>query len=119
MAQSKTPTPKTAREIDVIIRPARVSDLVHIVRLLADDDLGAKRESVGEGNGAPVAECYLTAFDALQCDPNQLQVVAEVAGAVVDTRHYIAMLVSSAPCFAHKTDGVRIIDHHHRIVFNS
>ncbi|OWV91274.1 GNAT family acetyltransferase [Rhizobium sp. N122] len=53
-------------------RLARQSDLVTIVRLLADDDLGNAREIVSD----PVDARYLSAFAAIEADPNQLLAVA-------------------------------------------
>jgi GNAT superfamily N-acetyltransferase len=49
-------------------RRATRSDLKAIVRLLADDDLGATRERVSDD----IAPEYLSAFDAIETDPNQL-----------------------------------------------
>lgn len=54
-----------------IIRDALSSDLPAIVALLADDPLGATRESVG----ATVDEVYVRAFDAIARDPNNRLVV--------------------------------------------
>lgn len=51
--------PPTAPELS--IRFAMRSDVPAIVRLLADDALGAKREFPDE----PIAACYWTAFDAM------------------------------------------------------
>ncbi|ARO21984.1 N-acetyltransferase [Rhizobium sp. S9] len=53
-------------------RLARLSDLAAIVRLLADDDLGAAREIVSD----PVDARYLSAFAAIEADANQLLAVA-------------------------------------------
>ncbi|WHO73436.1 GNAT family N-acetyltransferase [Rhizobium sp. BT03] len=53
-------------------RLARQSDLAAIVRLLADDDLGATREVVSD----PVDAAYLSAFAAIEADANQLLAVA-------------------------------------------
>ncbi|MFJ3905154.1 GNAT family N-acetyltransferase [Streptomyces sp. NPDC090025] len=64
---------------DLDIRPARREDLPAIVAMLADDPLGAQRESPDD------LTPYLTAFDRLSEDPNQLLVVAERAGRVVGT----------------------------------
>lgn len=53
-------------------RLARQSDLVAIVRLLADDDLGSAREITSD----PVDARYLSAFAAIELDANQLLAVA-------------------------------------------
>jgi GNAT superfamily N-acetyltransferase len=59
-------------------RLATRDDLPHLVRLLAADPLGAERESPGE----PLAEAYLEAFAAIERDPNNELLVAEIDGAV-------------------------------------
>lgn len=64
---------------DIVIRPAAERDVPAIVALLADDPLGARRESPDDL--AP----YLTAFAALDDDPRQCVVVADRAGVVVGT----------------------------------
>ncbi|MEV6682653.1 GNAT family N-acetyltransferase [Streptomyces erythrochromogenes] len=68
-----TDTPEPA------IRPATEADLPAIVAMLADDPLGATRESPEDL--AP----YRTALERLSCDPNQHVVVAVRAGRVVGT----------------------------------
>jgi GNAT superfamily N-acetyltransferase len=60
-----------------MIRPARAGDVPAIVAMLADDELGAQRETPGEL--AP----YLAAFEIIDADPNQHLVVAEKDGEVV------------------------------------
>ncbi len=67
-----------ARLGDVVLRRATAADVPAVVALLADDVLGAGRESA---DLAP----YETAFAALDADPAHLLVVAEDAGAVVGT----------------------------------
>ncbi|MEV4004072.1 GNAT family N-acetyltransferase [Actinomadura sp. NPDC049753] len=62
-------------------REATVDDLPEIVRLLADDPLGSTRETPGE----EIPEAYFRAFAAIERDPNNSLVVAEVAGAVAGT----------------------------------
>ncbi|ANP87837.1 GNAT family N-acetyltransferase [Rhizobium leguminosarum] len=56
-------------------RLARQSDLAAIVRLLADDDLGGRREIVSD----PVDARYLSVFAAIEADANQLLAVANDA----------------------------------------
>ena len=51
------------------IRPARRGDLEAMVRMLADDQLGATRESL-DALGP-----YLRAFEQIDADPNQLLAV--------------------------------------------
>jgi GNAT superfamily N-acetyltransferase len=62
----------------VHIRRARRADVDAIVAMLADDELGARRENPGDPR-------YLAAFDALDADPNQFLAVAELDGEVIGT----------------------------------
>ena len=64
---------------DLEIRPATTEDVPAIVGMLADDLLGAQRESPGDSTP------YLTALDRLAADPNQHLVVAVREGRVVGT----------------------------------
>ena len=59
-------------EPTITMRTARREDVPAIVRLLADDMLGAKRERVEE----PVAANYLRAFDEIAADPGNELLVA-------------------------------------------
>ena len=63
----------------VIFRDARRADLPAIVALLADDVLGAERES------AAVDEAYLLAFDQIAADTGSRLIVAEEDGEVAGT----------------------------------
>ena len=69
---------KTTIMSNVIFRPARSSDLAEIVTLLADDKLGANRESA-EGN----SQAYEQAFAEIECDPNNMVHVAEDDGVII------------------------------------
>jgi ribosomal protein S18 acetylase RimI-like enzyme len=64
---------------DVVIRRATESDLAPIVAMLADDELGAQRESPDD------LTPYRRAFEEIDVDPHQLLVVAERDGVVVGT----------------------------------
>ncbi|MFF8931151.1 GNAT family N-acetyltransferase [Streptomyces longwoodensis] len=64
---------------DLEIRPAVADDVPAIVALLADDPLGAQRESPDDL--AP----YVAALERLSSDPNQRLVVAVREGRVVGT----------------------------------
>jgi GNAT superfamily N-acetyltransferase len=64
---------------DVVFRRAGSDDLPAIVALLAEDPLGASRETPDDP--AP----YLAAFERLAADPHQHLLVAERAGQVVGT----------------------------------
>ncbi|MEP9383378.1 GNAT family N-acetyltransferase [Nocardioides cheoyonin] len=61
------------------IRRAEQDDIAAIVALLADDALGAIRESPDDL--AP----YRSAYERLQNDPNQLLVVADRGGEIIGT----------------------------------
>ena len=61
------------------LRTATHDDLVDIVRMLADDPLGAKRERFE----LPLPESYERAFRAIDDDPNQELTVAEANGKVI------------------------------------
>ncbi|WP_393080733.1 GNAT family N-acetyltransferase [Streptomyces sp. LN704] len=64
---------------DLEIRPAVAGDVPAIVAMLADDALGAQRESPDD------LTPYLAALERLSGDPNQHLVVAVRAGQVVGT----------------------------------
>ncbi|MER7620408.1 GNAT family N-acetyltransferase [Streptomyces sp. NPDC126503] len=64
---------------DLEIRPATVEDLPAIVAMLADDPLGATRESPDD------LSPYLAAFERLAGDPHQHLVVAVREAKVVGT----------------------------------
>jgi ribosomal protein S18 acetylase RimI-like enzyme len=65
----------------ISLRRARETDLPAIVALLADDELGRQREETSH----PLAECYKSAFKALDADPNQFLAVATDDNVVVGT----------------------------------
>lgn len=60
-------------ESEVIFRPATHADLLSIVRLLADDDLGSTRERYQD----PLPESYFSAFEQIKVDSNHELIVAE------------------------------------------
>ena len=60
-------------------RDARRSDLLVIVRLLADDTLGSTREAMLD----PLPSSYASAFEDIERDPRNELLVAEDAGTVV------------------------------------
>ena len=65
----------------VLIRRAERIDVAAIVQLLADDVLGRSRERLTD----PPADEYLTAFDAVDSDPNQLLAVMADESEVIGT----------------------------------
>ena len=64
---------------DLEIRPVTTDDIPAIVAMLADDPLGAQRESPDD------LSPYLAALERLSGDPNQILRVAERDGRVVGT----------------------------------
>ncbi|WP_410574092.1 GNAT family N-acetyltransferase [Amycolatopsis sp. cmx-4-61] len=64
---------------DYAIRRAQREDIDAIVRMLADDQLGATRDDPGD------LEPYLRAFDEIDADPHQLLVVVTVGDKPVGT----------------------------------
>ncbi len=63
------------------VRRAEAADLPALVALLADDPLGAARESAGEGS----ASAYARAFALVDADPAHLLVAVQDADDVVGT----------------------------------
>jgi GNAT superfamily N-acetyltransferase len=63
----------------LVFRRATRADVDAIVRMLADDPLGAKRETYT----VPLPDTYYRAFDAIDHDPNNELVVVESAGRVI------------------------------------
>jgi GNAT superfamily N-acetyltransferase len=64
--------------VTVEIRRAVEKDVPAIVALIADDQLGASRESPGDPR-------YLAAFAEIDADPNQLLAVLDDSGEIVGT----------------------------------
>ncbi|MFD0853030.1 GNAT family N-acetyltransferase, partial [Actinomadura adrarensis] len=69
------------RDQEVTFREAKRADLPEIVGLLADDPLGATRENPGE----VIPDAYYRAFDAIEADPNNAIIVAELDGRMAGT----------------------------------
>jgi ribosomal protein S18 acetylase RimI-like enzyme len=95
----------TAEEPDITFRRATRADLPAIVRLLADDPLGARREAYA----VPLPKSYELAFAAIDADPNNELVVGEVDGAVVGV-----LQLTFIPCITYQggwralIEGVRV-----------
>jgi len=68
---------------EIVFRLAMREDLVSIVRMLAEDDLGSQRERYED----PLPESYIRAFDQIDVDPNHELIVAEMNGEVMGTLH--------------------------------
>lgn len=62
-----------------IFRNAHRDELTEIVDLLAEDELGARREHVA----GPLPEAYMQAFDAIETDPNNEIIVGALGSTVI------------------------------------
>lgn len=65
----------------VTYRDATEADLPTIVRLLAEDQIGGRSDDPGP----PLDAVYAAAFAAIQADPNQRLIIAEIHGTVIGT----------------------------------
>lgn len=63
------------------IRRAKREDIIQIVAMLADDNLGISRENYKD----PLPQSYYDSFIKIDQDPNQYLVVAEADGEIVGT----------------------------------
>lgn len=68
-----------ASDSKLVFRRALRADVPEIVRLLADDVLGAKREQYR----SPLPESYYAAFEAIDRDSNNELIVVELTGGVI------------------------------------
>ena len=71
----------TNHKQDFLIHRATRHDVPHIVRLLADDVLGQKRERYEN----PLPQAYYDAFDAIDRDEHNELIVVEAQDAVIGT----------------------------------
>ena len=71
-----------ATNVTAVLRRAAVADVPYIVKLLADDALGATRDGA---DGAEELHSYVRAFEAIDADPAHLLLVGEADGRVVAT----------------------------------
>jgi ribosomal protein S18 acetylase RimI-like enzyme len=69
----------------ILFRLATRSDLPSIVRMLADDELGRRRERYLD----PLPDPYYSAFAQIDSDPNHELIVAQRNGEVIGTLHLI------------------------------
>ena len=65
----------------VTYRDATEADLPAIIRLLADDQIGGRKDNAAP----PLDPVYAAAFAAIDSDPNQRLIVAEIYGEVIGT----------------------------------
>ncbi|MEP6848742.1 MAG: GNAT family N-acetyltransferase [Acidobacteriota bacterium] len=69
----------------LLFRQATIEDLRAIIRLLADDFLGQRRERLED----PLPESYIKALGEINADKNQELIVAEFDGEIVGTLQLI------------------------------
>jgi ribosomal protein S18 acetylase RimI-like enzyme len=87
------------------LRRAQRSDVPTLVALLADDAIGARRES----NTVPLPQSYFDAFEAIDRDPNQQLLVALLDGEIAGT-----LQLTFVPSLSHRgrwralIEGVRV-----------
>lgn len=67
--------------MSIRIRKAKYSDLPDIIRLLADDEIGSKREKYDE----PLPQAYYDAFDQIDKDSNNWLMIAELDNKIIGT----------------------------------
>ncbi len=91
--------------MNLTYRSANLDDLVILISLLADDELGSQREDAS----MPLNESYTSAFNAISADPNNQLLVVENEGALIGMMQmtYIPYLthIGSWRCLI---EGVRI-----------
>ena len=75
------PTTYLGDPMELTYREAAVTDVLALVKLFADDPLGAQREDVSE----PINPAYLSAFASISADPNNELMVIESSGRLVGT----------------------------------
>ena len=68
---------------ELVFRLATIDDLPDIIRMLADDDLGQKREKIQY----PISGKYISAFNKIVSDPNQELTIVEMNNEKVATFH--------------------------------
>lgn len=68
-------------EQELVYRLAKKEDLPTIIRMLADDNLGATREKVDD----ELSVAYIEAFDRISSDPYQELTIVEMNGEAVAT----------------------------------
>jgi len=96
---------KDALTMPIEFRAATRDDVPEIVRMLADDQLGATREDYR----APLPDDYYAAFDAIERDPNNELIVCLVDGKVAGV-----LQLTFIPYISHRgswralVEGVRV-----------
>jgi ribosomal protein S18 acetylase RimI-like enzyme len=97
------------KEGEVVIRAAEQRDVQTIVKLLADDPLGARREVTPDAS----FEAYVLAFHEIANDPNNLLMVADISGAVVGVLQLTLMpSLTYQGAWRAQIEGVRVSSDH-------
>src|SRR5882724_7186559 len=92
----------------MILRDARREDVPAVVRMLADDALGAARERLED----PLPQPYYDAYEAIARDPNNRLLVAEVDGEVVGTLQLSFLRhISRQGSLRAEIESVRVVGH--------
>lgn len=90
---------------EITLRPAERADLPSVVRMLADDELGSRRERYVD----PLPESYYAAFEQIRNDPNHELIVADMEGEVVGTLHLMFLpSISSQGGLRAQVESVRV-----------
>ena len=64
---------QSQKRVEMILRKATKKDLLEIVEMIAEDDLGNKREIIQE----PLTDDYINAFKSIDNDANQELIIVE------------------------------------------
>jgi GNAT superfamily N-acetyltransferase len=100
---------ESLHKMNLTFRHAVKEDISELVKLLADDHLGSKREDLS----TPINQRYLSAFESIARDPNNELMVVENAGDLVGMLQltFIPYLthIGSSRCLI---EGVRISKHY-------
>ena len=93
--------------MNLVFREATQPDLPAIVRLLADDEIGCRREAYAD----PLPECYRAAFERIQADANSRLILAcmgeEIVGFFQITFHTVFISPGSDARHYGKREGGR------------
>ena len=74
-------------------RSAKKSDLLQLVKMLADDSLGATRED----SATPLNPAYTSAFEAINLDPNNKLIIVEINNTIIGM-----LQITYIPYLSHK-----------------
>ncbi|MEZ5024254.1 MAG: hypothetical protein R2728_13515 [Chitinophagales bacterium] len=91
---------KATKKNITVIRKAKMEDIPYLVKMLADDPIGKKREDFQ----VPLPVSYINAFENINSDPNQALMVVENDGKIIGTFQlsFIQYLYLSSAAFVRK-----------------